>query len=76
MKGSLIRAAMAALWRKLRPQRSPQRNRPLSRLDDHQLADLGLTREQADELDKRHDHQARSRNKGDIAAVHRDAGRK
>lgn len=76
MKSSLICTAMAALWRKLRPQRSPQRNRPLSRLDDHLLDDLGLTREQADELDKCHEHQTRSRNKADIAAVHLDTGRR
>ncbi|QXC52857.1 DUF1127 domain-containing protein (plasmid) [Agrobacterium salinitolerans] len=65
MKNSLICMAMAALWRKLGTRRSLQGNRPLSKLDEHLLDDLGLTREQADELDKRHEHQARSSEKPD-----------
>jgi uncharacterized protein YjiS (DUF1127 family) len=51
----MICTAIAALWRKLRPGRSPQRNRPLSGLEEHLLEDLGITREQAEEFDRRHE---------------------
>jgi len=48
--------AMASLWRRLCVRRGSQHNRPLSRLDDHLLDDLGITREQAHELDKHGEH--------------------
>lgn len=63
MKCGPIGTALVALWRKLRTRRSPQGNRPLSRLDEHLLDDLEITREQAAELDRRHEHQARSSDK-------------
>jgi uncharacterized protein YjiS (DUF1127 family) len=65
MKSGPIGAALAALWRKLCRRGSSQGNRPLSRLDDHLLDDLGITREQADELDKRREHQPRSSDTSD-----------
>ncbi|WP_210052779.1 DUF1127 domain-containing protein [Neorhizobium petrolearium] len=60
MNGGLSKTALAALGRKLCGRRSAQGNRPLSRLDDHLLDDLGITREQASELDRRCEHQTRS----------------
>ncbi|NKN06732.1 DUF1127 domain-containing protein [Rhizobium laguerreae] len=63
MKGGRIGTTLAAFWRTLCARYHSQRNRPLSRLDDHLLSDLGITREQAGELDRRHAHQTKSSDK-------------
>lgn len=63
MKIGLIGTTLAAFWRTLCARRRSQKSRPLSRLDDHLLDDLGITREQADELDSRHEHQTKSSDK-------------
>ncbi|WP_415926496.1 DUF1127 domain-containing protein [Neorhizobium phenanthreniclasticum] len=65
VNGGLFRTALAALGRKLCGRRSAQGNRPLSRLDDRLLDDLGITREQASELDRRREHQTRSNDSPD-----------
>lgn len=60
MKGGPIGTALMALWGKLCERGGSQGNQPLSRLDDHLLDDLGITRKQADELDRHHEHQSKS----------------
>lgn len=57
----IIGAAMVILRRKVKGpaagqtklRRTPQRQKPLSMLEDHRLDDVGITREQTSEIDKR-----------------------
>ena len=63
MKSGRIGNTLAVFWRTLCARRRSQRDRPLSRLDDHLLNDLGITRNQADEIERRHEHQTKSSDK-------------
>ncbi|WP_390891594.1 DUF1127 domain-containing protein [Rhizobium leguminosarum] len=65
MKSGRIGTTLAVFWRTLCARRRSQRDRPLSRLDDHLLNDLGITRKQADEIERRHEHQTKSSDKLD-----------
>jgi hypothetical protein len=63
MKSGLIGTAMSAFWCKLLPPSTASRQiGRYSKLDDHLLEDLGKTREQACELDQRHEAQAEREN--------------
>lgn len=53
MRRCRLWTAFAALLLRLCPRRRSSTNRPLSTLDDYLLDDLGVTREQAKELDER-----------------------
>ncbi|WP_119273659.1 DUF1127 domain-containing protein [Taklimakanibacter deserti] len=52
---------MSALRRTLHGRGNRRRSQPLSKLEDHLLDDLGITREQAHEIDREDERRARSR---------------
>lgn len=52
MRIGLIERLLAAFSLALHKRRDAQGNRNLSKLDEHLLDDLGLTREQADQIDQ------------------------
>jgi len=52
MKAGFIGTALATLRRRFLRCRESSQRRSLSKLDDHQLDDLGLSREEAEELEE------------------------